>query len=214
MFVVIWVETCGQCWWLHPVSSVVGFALDTRHSVKPSGKVKGYDPGGIAVYGAGPPSLDCWDRWFESRRSWVSCVCCIGSGLCEEPITRPEESYRLCVCLICVWPVNINRQTVLTRFGLLDNKIKQRKIISIWLIPFHLMKAYVGVELQIHLFLSSTIYWVEHGQLYDLAPVPLSNCPQHSLDVKGWRSRLDTVTKHTIADLAWYRRPVPCLFVP
>ena len=24
-------------------------------------------------------------------------VCCVGSGLCEEPITRSEESYRLCV---------------------------------------------------------------------------------------------------------------------
>jgi hypothetical protein len=23
-----------------------------------------------------------------------------GRGLCDEPITRPEESYRLCVCLI------------------------------------------------------------------------------------------------------------------
>jgi hypothetical protein len=34
----------------------------------------------------------------------VSCVCCVGSGLCDELITRPEESYRMCVCLI-VWDV-------------------------------------------------------------------------------------------------------------
>jgi hypothetical protein len=53
-----------QCRWLHPVSPVVGFALDTHHYVKPSDKVKGDDPGDLAVYGAGLSSLDCWDRYF------------------------------------------------------------------------------------------------------------------------------------------------------
>ena len=33
-------------------------------------------------------------------RMFVSCVCCIGSGLCDELITRTEETYRLCVCVI------------------------------------------------------------------------------------------------------------------
>jgi hypothetical protein len=34
----------------------------------------------------------------------VSCECCVlsGRGLCVGLITRPEESYRLCVCLV-VW---------------------------------------------------------------------------------------------------------------
>ena len=27
------------------------------------------------------------------------CVCCVGSGLCDVLITRPEGAYRLCVCL-------------------------------------------------------------------------------------------------------------------
>jgi len=26
-------------------------------------------------------------------------VCCAGSGLCDEPITCSEETYRLCVCV-------------------------------------------------------------------------------------------------------------------
>jgi hypothetical protein len=32
----------------------------------------------------------------------VSCQCCVlsGTGLCEGPITHPEESYRVCVRVI------------------------------------------------------------------------------------------------------------------
>jgi len=29
--------------------------------------------------------------------SVVFVVCCVGRGLCDELITRPEESYRVCV---------------------------------------------------------------------------------------------------------------------
>jgi len=83
--------------------ALLGLALDTCHSLKPKGKVKGDDTGGCAVYGAGLPSLDCWDRWFESRRRHVSCVCFLGSDLCEVLIARTEESYWLCVCVsVCV----------------------------------------------------------------------------------------------------------------
>jgi len=33
----------------------------------------------------------------------VCCDCCVlsGRGLCDEPITRPEESYRLCCVVEC-----------------------------------------------------------------------------------------------------------------
>jgi hypothetical protein len=32
----------------------------------------------------------------------VSCECCVlsGRGLCDGPIPRTEESYRVCVCVI------------------------------------------------------------------------------------------------------------------
>jgi len=34
---------------------------------------------------------------------FISCVCCVGCGLYDELITRPEESYRVCVCVcVCV----------------------------------------------------------------------------------------------------------------
>jgi len=34
---------------------------------------------------------------------FVSCECCVlsGRGLCDELITRPEESYRLCSVVVC-----------------------------------------------------------------------------------------------------------------
>jgi hypothetical protein len=49
-------------------------------------------------------TLDYWDRGFETlsghgRSSLVFDVCCVGSGICDMLITRPEESYRLCVCV-------------------------------------------------------------------------------------------------------------------
>jgi hypothetical protein len=48
--------------------------------------------------------LDSWDRSFEYRfwrgfSSVLFVVFCVGSGLCDWLITRPEQSYRLCVCL-------------------------------------------------------------------------------------------------------------------
>ena len=52
------------------------------------------DPGGRA--------LDCSDRRCITRKEYgytspMFLVCCVGSGLCNELITRSEESYRLCV---------------------------------------------------------------------------------------------------------------------
>ena len=47
--------------------------------------------------------LACWDFGFESRGAWtfVSRECCVlsGRGLCDGPIFRQEESYRVCVCV-------------------------------------------------------------------------------------------------------------------
>jgi hypothetical protein len=93
----------GNMWANGSACGYVQSALDTRQSVKPNGTVQSDDPGGLAVYGAGLPLFDCWYRWFESRRRHVSCACCVGSGLCEVLITRPEESCRLCVYVyLCV----------------------------------------------------------------------------------------------------------------
>jgi len=53
----------------------------------------------------------------------VCCLCCLGSRLCDELITRSEEPHhareRLCMC---VWPSNINNEAALVRVGLLRHK--------------------------------------------------------------------------------------------
>jgi hypothetical protein len=43
--------------------------------------------------------LHRWNRGFEVRWGHVFVVCCVGSGVCDEPNTRSEESYRVCVCV-------------------------------------------------------------------------------------------------------------------
>jgi hypothetical protein len=50
------------------------------------------DPRGRLVYSVGLRVVNGWDRGFESRSSsLVFVVWCIGSGLCDELITRSEE---------------------------------------------------------------------------------------------------------------------------
>jgi hypothetical protein len=52
----------------------------------------------------------------------------LGRGLCDELITRPEESYRLC-CVV-VWSRNLNNEEAMTRVG--SQRHSSKKIICIW----------------------------------------------------------------------------------
>jgi hypothetical protein len=61
----------------------------TPIAVRSNEKVRGRSTAGIAV------------RISLKARMLVFCVCCVGSGLCDELNTRSEESYR--VCVIIVW---------------------------------------------------------------------------------------------------------------
>jgi hypothetical protein len=60
------------------------------------------DPFCRAVKGTGLRPLGCWNRGFGSYRGYgyssvVLVGFCVGSSLCDELISRCEESYRLCV---------------------------------------------------------------------------------------------------------------------
>ena len=47
--------------------------------------------------------LRSWVRIPQEARIFVCCECrvLLGRGLCDELITRPEESYRLCCVVVC-----------------------------------------------------------------------------------------------------------------
>jgi len=49
---------------------------------------------------------------------FVWCKCCVlsGRGLCDELITRPEESYRLWSIVVCDLEISVRRSTCFRRF--------------------------------------------------------------------------------------------------
>jgi hypothetical protein len=59
--------------------------------------------------------LACWDPGFESHwgHGCLSVVSCVlsGRGLCDELVTRPEESYRLWCVVVCDLETSRNRRT-------------------------------------------------------------------------------------------------------
>ena len=62
---------------------------------------------------AAPSKAWVWDWCFESRqREWmfVFCECCVlsGRGLCDRPITPPDESYRM--WSVWVWSRNLDNK--------------------------------------------------------------------------------------------------------
>jgi len=55
------------------------------------------------------------------------CECCVlsGRGLCDELITRPEQSYRLWLVVVCNLE-NLKNEEAMTRVGLQRHRKKNR----------------------------------------------------------------------------------------
>ena len=70
---------------------------------------------------------------------FVSCVCCLGSDLCDKLITRSEESCRMRVSF--VWSGNLNIESTKARDGLLHKMGEGVGILT--LIQFHPFKKIV-----------------------------------------------------------------------
>ena len=60
---------------------------------------------------------------------FVWCVCCVlsGRGLCDELITRPEESYRLWCVVVCDLETSLLRRPWPTGGAVVPNKKKDAK---------------------------------------------------------------------------------------
>ena len=74
------------------------------------------------LWDVGLQSIECRNRSFESRwghdcSSILFVLYCVGTGLCDELVTRSEDCCRVCVC-VCVWMCacelsrNINNEVV------------------------------------------------------------------------------------------------------
>ena len=75
-------------------------------------------PRGLRRRSAAASLLRSWVRIPPGSWIFVCCECCVlsGRGLCDELITRPEESYRLCCVVVCDLE-NLKNEEAMTRDG-------------------------------------------------------------------------------------------------
>ena len=82
---------------LKMTSTRVGGAVNNKQNIQPRAR---HDPCGRAVYRMGLRPFPWWDwvvRIPPGTKMPVSCECCVlsGRGVCDGPIIRPENSYRM-----------------------------------------------------------------------------------------------------------------------
>ena len=79
---------------------------------------------------------------------FVCCECCVlsGRGLCDELITRPEQSYRLWCVVVCDLE-NLKNAEAMTRVG--SQRHSNNKTKSVWL------KLYIPRNLIQHIVMTS-----------------------------------------------------------
>ena len=82
-------------------------------------------PRGLRLWSAAARPLRSWVRIPPGAWMSVCCECCVlsGRGLCDELITRPEESYRLWCLVVCDLE-NLKNEEAMTRVGSQRHKKK------------------------------------------------------------------------------------------
>jgi len=95
-------------------------------------------PRGLRRRSAAARLLRSWVRIPLGAWMFVLCECCVlsGRGLCDELITRPEESYRLCCVVVCDLE-KLRNEKAMTRVGSQPHSKKKISsgILLTW--PFH-----------------------------------------------------------------------------
>ena len=87
-------------------------------------------PRGLRRRSAAARLLRSWVRIPPGAWMFVCCECCVlsGRGLCDELITRPEESYRLWCVVVCDLATSWMRRP----WPALGRSAKENKMLSIW----------------------------------------------------------------------------------
>jgi len=85
-------------------------------------------PRGLRRRSAVARLLRSWVRILPGAWIFVCCECCVltGRGLCDELITRPEESYRLWCVVVCDLE-NLKNEEATTRVGSQRHSQKKKK---------------------------------------------------------------------------------------
>ena len=101
---IIWTAN----WWVQKERSVVNFKvrLPTAFSCRSQW------PRGLRRRSAAARLLRSWVRILPGAWMFVCCVCCVlsGRGLCDDLITRPEESCQLWWVVVCDLETSIMRR--------------------------------------------------------------------------------------------------------
>ena len=76
--------------------------------------------------------LRSWVRIPPGAWMFVCCECCVlsGRGRCDELITRPEESYRLCCVVVCDLG-NLKNEEAMTRVGSQRHRKKKSSLTTV-----------------------------------------------------------------------------------
>jgi len=110
----LWSEMCSEKWsyayemWIRSIDRssfeilTRKFALVHKESDNESQDMEPHFVE-LVVWGVGLQQLACWNCGFEWAWMSVCCECCVltSRGICDELITRPEESYRLWCFVVC-----------------------------------------------------------------------------------------------------------------
>jgi len=77
---------------------------------------------------------------------FVCCYYCVlsGRGLCDELITRPEESYRLCCVVVCDLE-NLKNEVAMTHVGSQRHSTKKKRL-KVKFFPTYAIRHIGGVE--------------------------------------------------------------------
>jgi hypothetical protein len=91
-------------------------------------------PRGLRGRSAAARLLRSWVRIPPVAWLFVCCDCCVLScrGLCDELITRPEESYRLFCVVVCDLE-NLNNEEAMTRVGSQLHRKTKEKCLYLWI---------------------------------------------------------------------------------